>query len=371
MKNSFLKRYKNITFYILVLILISILLYLFSFFSMKYLDKFFYHKNFYHFVENKIQKLNHVRGLDYTICNNFKNPKCFLYTEYPSLKKFKDIVLINGDSWAVQMVSHKGTKLLNDKSKKKINNIKEFGNLNELNIILSGISSYSPSLMQAQYHILYDEYKIKPNYILSIIDQTDLGDEICRYKNFRKKQNEKVTILPFNDDYINDPYHYGFFLERNKIYYSNDSDFLKLIKISIAKIKNKIIEKNNKIKCPYHVIQKKLTNELSKEDKLYFHMVINDYVNEVFKNNKLKKLLIVTHPHKQHLIGFYKNNVINLLKENLKDSKYLDKIIFINFHNEFFSINDYEENDVASHLKPKSYNRYLNKILSELKNEIK
>jgi hypothetical protein len=59
------------------------------------------------------------------------------------------------------------------------------------------------------------------------------------------------------------------------------------------------------------------------------------------------------------------------LIENLGKSKHLDKIVFINFNNDFFSPNDYVENDVSSHIKAKSYNRYLNKILFELKNEIK
>ena len=46
----------------------------------------------------------------------------------------------------------------------------------------SGISSYSPSTMKVQYQILEKEYDIRPNYLISIIDQTDLGDELCRYK---------------------------------------------------------------------------------------------------------------------------------------------------------------------------------------------
>ena len=49
----------------------------------------------------------------------------------------------------------------------------------KIGLINSGTTSYSPSLMQIQFDILEKDFNIKPNIIISYIDQTDIGDELC------------------------------------------------------------------------------------------------------------------------------------------------------------------------------------------------
>ena len=54
-----------------------------------------------------------------------------------------------------------------------------------MNYINAGISSYSPTLMTIQYKILKNDFKINPDYVVVHIDQTDFGDDVCRYKKNR------------------------------------------------------------------------------------------------------------------------------------------------------------------------------------------
>ena len=46
--------------------------------------------------------------------------------------------------------------------------------------------------MKLQFEILKEDFNIHPDIVVAYIDQTDIGDEICRYKNkryFNSKMN--------------------------------------------------------------------------------------------------------------------------------------------------------------------------------------
>ena len=58
------------------------------------------------------------------------------------------------------------------------------------------ITSFAPSLMHKQYEILKQEFYIKPDLLIIYIDQTDIGDEFCRYKNKKiYSKNGKLKVL--------------------------------------------------------------------------------------------------------------------------------------------------------------------------------
>ena len=71
------------------------------------------------------------------------------------------------------------------------NKLKQFTSEKDINIINAGTSSFSPSLMSVQYKILQNEFDIYPSILVVHIDQTDLGDEFCRYKD-RKIYDKKI-----------------------------------------------------------------------------------------------------------------------------------------------------------------------------------
>ena len=347
---------------ILVISLLLLVTFVIQKISFNYIANFFYHENFYKLVKNYIPKVNHLRGLDFRICNNFEKPDCFIFTDINSNNKMQETILINGDSWAESFV-------LLDLENKIISN---FAKKNNYRIILSGTSSYSFSPMTAQANILRKDWDIRPDYIISIFDQTDIGDELCRYKNYRSKNDRnEVYVNSFNNDNVNDPYNYDHFLKRNKIFYSDDLDFIKILKIAYLKLKHNNKKKDVKIKCNYNEIVKYLINGPDINQETYMINVINDYIKNIFEDKNLKNLFIITHPHKQHLENIYKYDISTLITKAIKISPHYDKIHTLNFKDyKILNYNDYLEDDVASHLKSSSLEKYTQHILKFFKKKM-
>ena len=63
-----------------------------------------------------------------------------------------------------------------------LNLVKKFGDKKKVGLINAGIGSYSPTLMNIQLDVLQEDFKIFPDIVIAYIDQTDIGDENCRYK---------------------------------------------------------------------------------------------------------------------------------------------------------------------------------------------
>ena len=83
---------------------------------------------------------------------------------------------------------------LNSRYKKSFNLINNFTKKNNIGLINAGVGSFSPSLMQIQYGILEEDFNIKPNVVIAYIDQTDIGDELCWYKDKRVYDKNNVLI---------------------------------------------------------------------------------------------------------------------------------------------------------------------------------
>ena len=108
------------------------------------------------------------------------------------------VILFQGDSWIEQINEITSNKqYLHD-------NLKSF-----TKIINAGVASYSPSLINAQYKILEEDFKIRPDILVIYIDQTDMGDELCRYKNLINLNNKgrivsvKMETFPLYTEVFN------------------------------------------------------------------------------------------------------------------------------------------------------------------------
>ena len=147
--------------YLIVLLWVSI--------SEKYIsDNNFINKEELNFHRNYSNKVHHLRGKHF-IKENIKKEEYF-FTEVSKYSKNKINFLIQGDSWAEYL----STKNL---SKKTLN---EIAKINKIGLINAGIASFSPSPMTVQFQILKEDFNISPSVVIAIIDQTDLGDELCR-----------------------------------------------------------------------------------------------------------------------------------------------------------------------------------------------
>ena len=85
--------------------------------------------------------------------------------------------------------------------------------------------------MTIQYKILKNDFKINPDYVVVYIDQTDFGDELCRYKKnryYNLNNNELIGVKP---DLIKIPK----ILKLSKIASLNSPKIIKEIKILLQR----------------------------------------------------------------------------------------------------------------------------------------
>ena len=291
-----------------------------------------------------------------------ENDKVLFYTILnPFLKSNRENVLIQGDSWA-EAANDKEIKNYLQKKSSEIN----------VGMINSGISSYSPGPMTAQLNILRNDFNIRPSILISIIDQTDIGDELYRHNTFDKN----LTILRISNSQIK-------YNEKiNQILSSRKFNFLKLFEYFSLYFNNqKKIYKINSFKT-FKFILFRLSNRLlnipiqltplfydiDSFKKNKFRESLNFYIKNAFKDQKLEKIIFVTHPHKKHylggIIGKYKIDVGDLLIDVINKSQYKDKIIHLDFRKILFEKNIenieklFVQNDIFSHLTIEAYIKY-------------
>ena len=304
------------------------------------------------FINSNVQTLHHLKR---HIGIKSDNLRSLIYSR---VGKGNKKVLIQGDSWA---------ELLERDSK----NIDLFLGVPNTQFLLAGTSSYSPSLMSAQLNKIRSQFGESPQTIIAIIDQTDLGDELCRYKNLRKVINGKVVVRPVPPG---DPGYYTLhdLFSKYKVLTSRLPFTLRLINYEILndQIVNRM--KNSSKKCGYNDILGILKNDISDSDLHYWNYIFKEYINNVFSDSNLKHLIIVTHPHKYHINGEYVLNINNLIVDNVSRSSYKDQITVLNSFEDSKSNNVnmnkiFIEDDFYSHLKPDYItNYYLPKIIQTL-----
>ena len=352
---------KKSIFYLIALLSMIIIFFLIQEVSFKYLSKHFADEKSYNLIKKYINETNHVRShVDYSYCNENNKPQCLLFNKI-TITESKKTIYINGDSWA------EGLRIVDLQE----NIFSKFASKNNIDIIFAGITSYSFSPMLSQLRILNRDWGINPDIIISIFDQTDIGDELCRYKDHRViTPAGDIIVNKFGDTHKHEVYNYSHFLDRHNIFYSNDFKFIKLAKLIILQIKKKK-EIILKPKCSFDVIQDYLIKPLSEQDKIYIQNIVEKYFEKVFQSPKIKKLLIVTHPHKQHFQDIYKLDIGDIIENVVNKSSYASKIVLINFNKiNLLKYNDFIVEDPASHLKTMSYSKYIEYILKKLEDEI-
>lgn len=272
-------------------------------------------------------------------------------------------ILIQGDSWAE-----------NFNEKRMFLKLKKFSKKNDFGLINSGTSSFSPSAMTSQLNILEKEFEIKPSIIIAIIDQTDIGDELFRYKSVDEDYFSKtltVTNKNFKLSTINNfnklnfssfkliQYLYHFHLYNKNIFDTGKYEFMDLfykqIKASFFKIP--------KVLYP-------LQYGLSFNEKNTVKKRIKNYIEFAFENKNLKKIYFVSHPHLKH---FDKNgyviNISSIIDEAINETSLKINIEHINFSKIKESKNPdiYLKTDPFSHLTDDAYsNYYLPTILGKI-----
>ena len=263
-------------------------------------------------------------------------------------------VLFQGDSW----------NYMNFLGEDIYTFFKNYSVKNNLRIINAGNPSYSPSLYLAQLKILKNYYNLNPKIIVLIIDQTDLGDELYSRTYFphlvletfiNKLNYTNIIINEFNINSIKLIKILFSELNYQKNNYELDN-YLSSFKMLWKRVYAKVFNKPIQLQPLYYGI--------SKNEKESFLNVLNIYY-EIANSKDLEKLIIVTHPHKNHLNGKFKLNVSTLIDKFI-DELNSNKIYHIDFqdiiNNKKLDANKlFLENDIFSHLTQEMYLKHFYK----------
>ena len=366
---------KNIYLVVLSLLFSLVLVYLilFSWVSIqkKYISKHNFSSNqilnFHKYYSNK---LHHLRGKHFNVDTEEKEN--YIFTEISKFSKDKINFLIQGDSWAEYLI----TKEI---SKKKLN---EISKKNNIGLINSGIASFSPTPMSIQLKLLKEDFNIIPDVIISFIDHTDIGDEICRYKRRldRDKENQIIGIKrEINTGAVFDYSKYYRFSEiiNNKKRFEGFIVTNYYIEKFFKEFAYKISNYGNKsYQCKFNDISKYLYN-LDIEDKKYFEKTLDYYISSLNNSKNIKKVYLISFPHYNHLNNKYKVSISEIIEKSNLPKKIehinLTKIIS---ENNFLGNDLFVPNDKASHLNDETQSRVIEYVFdyilkNNLKNDIK
>ena len=284
------------------------------------------------------KKIHHLRD-ENDLNTLFKKSKVedLLFTTMNKLEDKEVIVLFQGDSWMAQLNS------ANPDNFTSIKLVQNFKSEKKIGFVNAGVGSYSPSLMSVQLDVLEEDFKIFPSIIIAYIDQTDIGDENCRYKNNKTYKNGILkSVRPDDHLMYRDIFNYTEIYGLSKISLSNSPKILKTFQLINFKFKHGLTkssirfyrkyisqsksDKEKITKCYVPEIQKYLINP-NETDIKYFADSIREYLKKIDQKRHVKKLFLVTAPHKKH---FYKNleqknsykvNVSDIVDSIIKDKK--------------------------------------------------
>ena len=171
----------------------------------------------------------------YLVLNTlFKKPQVedLLFTTITNPEEKEVVVLFQGDSWMEQLTSPVDNNFISAEL------VKKFANNKKINFINGGIASYSPSLMSLQLDVLENDFQILPNIVIAYIDQTDLGDENCRYKNIKVFEDGVLKSIQ-SEAYImyRDLFNYSQIYGLSKIFLKDESKILKTFHLINFKFK--------------------------------------------------------------------------------------------------------------------------------------
>ena len=370
------------------IILIYTVLFVYTFFNFdKEFEYTFRTSENLNFHQKYSKKLHHIRE-EITLDLLFKKPKVedLLFTKINNIEDKEIIVLFQGDSWMEQLTSPVDDNFISVKL------VQQFKNQKKVGFINAGTGSYSPSLMSLQLDVLEEEYKIFPQVIISYIDQTDIGDENCRYKNNKTyKDGILVSVQPEAQLMYKDIFNYSEIYGLSKIYLKNSSKILKTYQLINFKFKynlkkgsirfyrkyisNLKSDKDKLKKCYAEEMQKYLINPKD-EDIKYFKDTIVEYINKIEQKKHIKKIILVTAPHKKNFDKSsnqkesYKVNVSDIVDDVIKNKK---NITHINFSEILLSDKNFDHENIwhidEIHLNSNFHGKlFIKKILKELSN---
>ena len=350
-------------------------------------------KEKYEIILKYLDTVNHIRPeyvdaseLVYSVINPYSS---------------KDNILMQGDSWFHQInfptrdnaKSYLDVNIIEPTRNdlKSLNFISNWAKKRDIGVINAGTVSYSPSLMSVQIEVLERDFNILPNVLVSYIDQTDFGDEICRYSKNKIYENNKLSRVSATKGLDKSAFNYSRVLKLSEINFNYDSKFLKVLNsinfeifwelkkfylINSSKLKN-IFKKKEVEKCTLKQIFSYLKNP-TKAEINYFKTSVLEYLDRAKSKTHIEQIYLVTFPHLDQLKKLFKENdsrlinISGIIDEVVEESNIdsLKKIKHINFtkiiyeNKVMFNYNDYLFDKI--HLKQTPHKKFISEIFQRI-----
>jgi len=301
-------------------------------------------------------QINHLRDLNWKAGapHASTTPTDILFNRF-KVADAAHSVQITGDSW--------GAKFAHDfESYIAIQNYSE---ANKIDITLSGTTSYSPTLFGIQAKILNRDFSLSWDESYIVIDNTDIGDELCRYRKFIRKDSQgSIFVEKFDHIHNMVAYNHQTGLYVSELLNSNDFTLIKFAKLLKYKIQYDLNDQT-KMQCGWSEISRFLTS-MTKSEVEYFNGSVEFLIGSLKRVNPEMLIHLITIPHRKHVSKEYKISVGNLLSDLLEKRKFenvyqidlskeIDDLIASGVH--FDDI--YVVGDKASHLTSLYHNKLL------------
>jgi hypothetical protein len=315
-------------------------------------------------------RLNHLR--DFT---SWRAKASHTYTDDPNNLIFnqfsneypQDKVLITGDSW--------GEKFALDL--KSFQTLEQYSRNSNVNITISGTGSYSPTLLGIQGRILNSDFGLTFDKAFIVIDNTDIGNELCSYKDVIYQDVEGlVNARAFVAEDNQAVFNHQTMLRVSEIINSENLSLVKLFQLSLKKLNN-YIYRETEPNCGWSQISHFLTDGMEEEELAYFNSTLDYLVEELRSTNQNMTIYLITIPHRGHVTGEYVLSTGSVIAEYLHNTVYsnlfqLDLTEKINsLLNAGYQLDDiFIADDLSSHLTSFAHNELLVPlVLSKINNE--
>jgi hypothetical protein len=208
-------------------------------------------------------------------------------------------------------------------------------------------------MMSRQLTLLRTRFHLKPNIVIAIVDQTDIGDTVCRYGAYlggaSPKGETKALKLATPDR-----------IEMNRNILSDAPSLLKLIRHAWLNLQDYIHESRDTGR--WDCIAAPLENGISGTARNAFIATLSEYADEILRDSEVRKVYFVTHPHAKNLSGEYEGNVASIISDFIARHPRKAKFCHIDFGAEFATLyksfgpgHVFLTTDPASHLTDAAY----------------
>jgi hypothetical protein len=226
--------------------------------------------------------------------------------------------------------------------------------------------------MTTQFQMLTGEYGLDPSDVLGFFDQTDLGDELCRYKSrrFVGSDGELLAVLP-------EPLTSAEIYAVSRALKSQEilaREYLPSIVRWVWHAAEKRIRRYSldERRCGWADIIRPLVSGIPNGEFDYIVSVFEDYFEAVLSNPATRNLVIAIHPHKNHLLtdGSYVYGIEEVVTAAVARSKHRENIkvfegkqIYDNYLTDIEVEEMFKKEDCSCHLTDEAHSKYLERLL--------